>query len=135
MFRYSASPPQTPAIILLRFERVSRRGFDSPFIPSSFVHDAVLFRLVESHPDEPRGRHASLELPPYTQNDVFCGRVPSREKIDVEIQVPPVELGEDPLLDGPLQLPEVHHVPGLPVDLSLDRDLEAVGVAVSVQVV
>src|SRR5438128_12369797 len=97
-------PPHTPAIILLRFERVSRRGFTSPSIRSSFVHHAVLLRLVQRHPDQPSGGHATLELSPDTDNDVFGRRVPSREEIHVEIQVPAVEPGDDLLLDRALQL-------------------------------
>src|SRR5512143_1494280 len=100
-FRYSASPPQTPAIILLRFDRVSRRGFASAFIAPSFVDDPVLLGLVQDDPHEPRRRDAVDELPPDTDNDVFGGRVPSREEIHVEIQVLPVDLADDPLVDGP----------------------------------
>ena len=43
--------------------------------------------------------------------------------------------GDDVLLDRPLQLPEIHHPPGLRIDLALDRDFEPVGVPVRVRVV
>src|SRR5881409_2640065 len=136
MSRYSASPPQTPAIILLRFDRVSRRGLGLPSIDSSsFVHHAVLLRLVQRDAHEPGRRDTPFELPPDTDNDVFGGRVPSGEKVDVEVQVLPVEPADDVLLDRPLQLPEIHHPAGLRIDLDLHRDLEAVSVSVRVGVV
>src|SRR5205823_14042446 len=133
--RYSARPPQTPAIILLRFERVSRRGFTSPSILSSFVDHAVLLGLVQRHPDEPGGGDPTLELPPNSDNDVFGRRVPSGEEIHVEIQVPAVQPGDDLLPDRALQLREVHDVAGLRIDLPFDRDLELVRVPVTVRVV
>src|SRR6266496_542623 len=135
MRRYSAMPPQTPAIILLRFERVSRRGFASPSIFSSVVDHAVLLGLVQRHPDEPGGGDPTLELPPDSDNDVFGRRVPSREEIHVEIEVPAIEPGDDALLDRALQLREVHNVAGLRIDLPFDRNLELVRVPVTVRVV
>src|SRR5687767_8831960 len=135
MSRYSASPPQTPAIIFSRFERVSLRGFVSPSTSPSFVHHAVLLGLVQGDPHEAGRPEPSLELSPYTHNDVFGRRVPSREEVHVEVQVPAVELADDALLDRALQPSEVHHVSGLGIDLPLDRHLEPVRVAVAVRVV
>src|SRR5512132_3708184 len=124
MFKYSASPPQTPAIILLRFDRVSRRGLGSPSIASSsFVHHAVLLRLVERDAHQASRSDAPFELPPYTDNDIFGRRVPSGEKIDVEVQVFPVEAADDVLLDRAFELSEVHHPAGLRIDVALDGDL------------
>ena len=67
--------------------------------------------------------------------DVLGRRIDARQKIHVVVQVPAVDLADDGLVDGLLQVPEVHEVARLPVDLAFDGHLQAVGVPVAVRVV
>src|SRR5687768_6941217 len=105
------------------------------FFLSAIVVHPVPRGLVEPDAESESLGDMGSEFAPHNLGDVFRRGEEVAEPGDVEVQVLVIELGDHVLLGELLQDPDVDHVPGVGVDLALDREVELVVMPVPVRVV
>ena len=134
--KYSARPPQTPAIILWRLERVSVSWRRFALMPALLRtrRCSSRFRAGRPGPAAPGATRASSCLQMPTAMFSAVGLIPFRKSTS-KFRCRRSSRWRTFSVDDAASMPKVHHVARLRIDLPLDGHLEAVRVAVAVRVV